>query len=255
MRLPRRLGFEQEASTVEHLEELRSRLFVAGGAVLAGTIAGYLVHHQILRLLVDALPPGHRRLVTLTVTEPFTTSLKISIAAGFAIATPVVLWQLWAFLAPAIDPQARRAIAPLAVAATVLLVVGVVFGDRVALPAALRFLTRYDNSVYDVQVRAGTYISFAVLVLAACAAVFELPIVVLGLVRIGALSSTTLRRNRRRGYFIVACIGVALPGIDPVTTLLETIPLLILFEASIWASVVCERRWQRLPARVAGTPA
>lgn len=251
MRLPNRLGFEQEASTVEHLEELRSRLLVAGGAILVGTIGGYLVHHQILQLLVDALPPRHRQLVALTVTEPLTTSLKLSVAAGFAIASPLVLWQLWAFLAPAIDPRARRAIAPLATTATALLVVGVVFGDRVALPAALRFLTGYDNSVYDVQIRAGAYISFALLVLAACAAVFELPIVVLGLVRIGALTSTKLRRNRRRGYFIVACIGVALPGIDPVTTLLETIPLLVLFEASIWASVICERRWRPVPSRVA----
>ena len=252
MRRPRRLGFGQEAATVEHLEELRSRLFVAGGAILVGSIAGYLVHHRLLRLLVDALPPGHRHLVTLTVTEPFTTSLKVSIAAGFALASPVVLWQLWAFLAPAIDRDARRAIASLAATATSLLLVGVVFGDRVALPAALRFLTGYDNSVYDVQIRAGAYISFAVLVLAACAAVFELPVAVLGLVRVGALSSTKLRRNRRRGYFIVACIGVALPGIDPVTTVLETIPLLVLFEASIWASVVCERRW-RLPSEPAGT--
>jgi sec-independent protein translocase protein TatC len=253
VRLPRRLGFGQEASTVEHLEELRSRLFVAGGAILAGTTAAYLVHHRILRLLVDALPPGHRRLVTLTVTEPFTTSLEVSIAAGFAIASPVVLWQLWSFLAPAIDPRARRSIAPLAAAATALLVVGIVFGDRIALPAALRFLTGYDSSVYDVQIRAGAYISFAVLVLAACAAVFELPIAVLGLVRIGALSSTKLRRNRRRGYLVVACIGVALPGVDPVTTILETIPLLVLYEASIWASVVCERRWRRVPSTVAGT--
>jgi hypothetical protein len=66
-------------------------------------------------------------------------------------------------------------------------------------------------------------------------------------------SSSLLRRNRPLGYFVVACIGVALPGIDPVTTILETIPLMILFEASIWASVVCERRWQRMPSTVAGT--
>jgi len=251
VRVPRRLGFGQEASTVEHLEELRSRLFVAGGALLAGTIAAYVVHHRILGILVDALPPRHRHLVTLTVTEPFTTSLKVSIAAGFAVASPVVLWQLWSFLAPAIDSVARRAIAPLAASASALLVAGIVFGDRIALPAALRFLTAYDGSVYDVQVRAGAYISFAVLVLAACGAVFELPIAVLGLVRIGALSSAKLRRNRRRGYFVVACIGVALPGIDPVTTILETLPLLVLFEASIWASVICERRWQRAPSPVA----
>jgi sec-independent protein translocase protein TatC len=253
MHLPRQLDFEQEASTVEHLEELRSRLLVAGGAILIGTVAGYLVHHQILQFLIDALPPRHRHLVTLTVTEPFTTSLKLSLAAGLAIASPVVLWQLWAFLAPAIDPRNRRALATLTSGATGLLVIGLVFADRIALPAALRFLTSYDNSVYDVQIRAGAYVSFAVLVLAACAAVFELPIVVLGLVRIGALTAATLRSNRRRGYFIVVCIGVALPGIDPVTTILETIPLLVLFEASIWASVLCEPRWRPAPTTAAGS--
>ncbi|MGH9142516.1 MAG: twin-arginine translocase subunit TatC, partial [Vicinamibacterales bacterium] len=87
------------------------------------------------------------------------------------------------------------------------------------------------------------YLSFAVLVLAACGAVFELPIAVLGLVRVGALTSAKLRRNRRIGYFTVAVIGVALPGVDPVTTVLETIPLAVLFEASIWLAVLCERRW------------
>jgi sec-independent protein translocase protein TatC len=255
VRPPRRLGFDQEATTVEHLEELRSRLFVAGGAILLGTIAAYAVHQQILRILVDALPPQHRKLTTLTVTEPFTTSIKVSVAAGFALASPIVLWQLWAFLAPAVDERTRHAILPLAACATALLAIGIVFGDRVALPAALHFLTGYDGSVYDVQIRAGAYISFAVLVLAACGAVFELPIAVLGLVRVGVLSSSKLRRNRRLGYFIVTCIGVALPGVDPVTTVVETIPLLLLFEASIWASVVCERRWRGVPAATAGSPA
>jgi sec-independent protein translocase protein TatC len=124
-----------------------------------------------------------------------------------------------------------------------LMIAGVFFGDRIALPAALKFLTNYDNSVYSVQIRAADYISFAVLVLAACAAVFELPIVVLGLVRVKALSSAKLRKNRRVGYLIVAVIGVALPGVDPVTTTIETIPLALLFEASIWLSVFFERRW------------
>ena len=129
---------------------------------------------------------------------------------------------------------------------------GVIFGERVALPAALRFLTNFDSSLYDIQLRAADFISFAVLVLAACGAVFELPIVVLGLVRVGALSSAKLRRNRRIGYLIVTAIGVALPGVDPVTTVIETIPLAILFEASIWLSVVFERRWRTAPAAEPG---
>jgi sec-independent protein translocase protein TatC len=86
-------------------------------------------------------------------------------------------------------------------------------------------------------------------VLAACGAVFELPIVVLGLVRVGALTSAKLRRNRRIGYMIVAVIGVALPGV-PITTVVETIPLAILFESSIWLSVLFERRWHPLAQTV-----
>ena len=243
MKLPRRLAHRQEVSTVDHLTELRSRIFVAGGAILVGSVAGYILHRRILRLLIDALPAGHRKLTTFGITEPFTTSLKLSIAVGLLFALPVVMWQLWAFVAPALDPSTQRSIVGFVVFATGLLLVGIGFGDRVALPAALRFLTNYDNSVYNVQIRASDYISFAVLVFAACGVVFELPIAVLGLVRVRALSSARLRRNRRLGYLIVCAIGFALAGVDPVTTTIETIPLLVLFEASIWLSAIFERRW------------
>lgn len=243
MQLPRRLGHAQEATLVDHLGELRLRVFVAGGAVLVASIAAFAVHGRILRILIDALPAQHRKLITFGVAEPFTTSLKLSIVAGFLLALPVVLWQLWAFLAPALDPSTQRAIAAFVVFAGALMAGGVIFGDRVALPAALKFLTNYDNSLYSVQLRAADFITFAVLVLAACGAVFELPIVVLGLVRVRALTSGKLRRNRRMGYLIVTAIGVALPGVDPVTTVIETIPLAVLFEASIWLSVLFERRW------------
>ena len=243
MRLPQRLAHDQQASLVDHLGELRSRIFVAGGAVLIATIGAYIVHRRILDLLIEALPANHRKLATFGVVEPFTTSIKVSLAAGIALALPIVLWQMWAFVAPAVDARVQRSIVGFTAFAAVLLAGGVVFGDRVALPAALKFLTNYDNSVCAINIRAADYISFAVLVLAACGAVFELPIVVLGLVRIGALTSTRLRGNRRIGYFTVACIGVALPGVDPVTTVIETIPLAILFELSIWMSVFFERRW------------
>ena len=243
MRLPRRLEHGQEVELVGHLEEFRSRLFVAGGAILVTTILAYIVHTRVIALLVAKLPLAHRHLLTLGVTEPFTTSLKVSFAVGFALALPVVLWQLWSFVAPAMTPKTQRAIAGFTVFAAALLAAGTVFGYRIALPAALHFLTNYDNSVYNVQIRAADFIAFAVLVVAACGAVFELPIVVLGLVRVGALTSKKLRSNRRIGYMVVACIGVALPGVDPVTTLVETIPLAILYEASIWLSVFFERRW------------
>jgi len=243
VRLPQRLPHGGRVDLVDHLDELRSRIIVSANAVLAGTVIAYVFHHRLLHWITRPLPEGHRRLLTLTVTEPFTTSFKLSFVAGFALALPIVLWQLWAFLAPAVEPKVQRSLRGLTVFAAALLAVGIGFGYRIALPAALRFLVHYDHSQYNIQIRAADYITFAILVLAACGAVFELPIVVLGLVRVRALTSDKLRRNRRIGYMIVACIGVALPGVDPVTTIVETIPLAILFEASIWLAVAFEKRW------------
>jgi sec-independent protein translocase protein TatC len=158
------------------------------------------------------------------------------------LALPVLLWQLWAFLAPAVEPGAERRVRSFVLFAAGLLVAGIVFGYYVALPAAIHYLTNYDKAYFNIQLRASDYYSFVVMVLLAMAIVFELPIFILALVRLGILSTGQLRRNRRIGYFIVACVGVALPGIDPITTVIETIPLWALFELSIWLSILAERR-------------
>jgi sec-independent protein translocase protein TatC len=133
----------------------------------------------------------------------------------------------------------------------VLMVVGLLFGYFLALPAAAHFLTNYDNEQYTVLIRARDYIGFAAKVLVAMAIVFELPLFVVGLTQIGILRTRQLRRSRRVGYFIVCCVAVALPGVDPVTTTLEAIPLLLLYEGSIWAAVLLERRAARRAQPVA----
>jgi sec-independent protein translocase protein TatC len=173
------------------------------------------------------------------------TSVWLSIYAGFLVALPVIIWQAWAFFLPAFDAAHERMLRIFVVISGVLLVVGVVFGYYLALPAAAHFLTNYDNSQYTVLIRARDYIGFAAKVLVAMAIVFELPLFVVGLTRIGILSTRQLQRSRRVGYFVVCCVGVALPGVDPVTTIIETIPLLLLYEASIWASVLLDRRATR----------
>ena len=106
----------------------------------------------------------------------------------------------------------------------------------------MHYLTNYDKSLYDIRIRAKDYYSFATMVMLSMAIVFELPIFILALVRLGVLTSARLRKERRIGYFVVACIAVALPGVDPFTTIIEAIPLLFLFEASIWLSVLMEKR-------------
>jgi sec-independent protein translocase protein TatC len=166
----------------------------------------------------------------------------ISLYAGFLLALPVVLYQVWSFFAPAFAVHTQRVVVGLAAFAAFLGAGGLVFGYWVALPAAVHFLTNYDKSLYEIQIRAKDYLSFAAVVLFAVTIVFEVPIVILGLVRIGVLSSAKLRRNRRIGYVVMAAIAVALPGVDPVTTSLEMVPLMLLFEGSIWLSVLMERR-------------
>jgi sec-independent protein translocase protein TatC len=241
-RLPRRLDHGEEATLVEHLDELRTRIFVCLGALLLGLIVGYVFHEHLIHWLNRPLPERVGRPITFGVAEPFLTSFKISLYAGFLIALPVILWQAWSFLAPALEEANQRRIVWFVLLATVLLVTGIVFGYFVALPAAVHYLTNYDKNLYDIKIRARDYYSFATMVMLAMAVVFQLPIVVVALTRLGILSTARLRRERRIGYFVVACIAVALPGIDPVTTVIEAIPLLILFELSIWLSVLFERR-------------
>ncbi|HKU59428.1 MAG TPA: twin-arginine translocase subunit TatC [Gaiellaceae bacterium] len=245
MRLPRRLEYGEEATLVEHLEELRQRLFVCIGAVTVGWIAAFIVHRRVVRLLTDQLPRGHRHLLTLTIGEPFMTSIWVSLYLGAVIALPVVLWQAWAFFIPAVEKGRERMLRMFVFLATALMVCGLVFGYYIALPAAARFLTHFDSSLYNIQIQAKPFITFATMVLLAMALVFELPLFVVGLTRLGVLQTRTLRKNRRIGYFIVACVGVALPGVDPVTTFFETIPLWILYEGSIWLCVLLDRRSAR----------
>jgi sec-independent protein translocase protein TatC len=241
-RLPRRLAHSEEATLVEHLDELRSRIIVSLLAIGVGFVVAYVFHQRLIHWLERALPEKHRHLLTLGVAEPFLTSVWVALWAGFLIALPVVLWQLWSFLAPAFEEHTQRLVAYFVLLSTALLAGGLAFGYFVALPAAVHFLTNYDNSLFNVQIRARDYISFSMTVLLAVALVFELPIFVLALVRLGVLTTKQLRSNRRLGYFIVAIVGVLLPGIDPVTTAVETIPLWILYEFSIWLSVFVERR-------------
>jgi sec-independent protein translocase protein TatC len=244
-RLPRRLRHGEEATLVEHLDELRSRLLIALGAIAAGFVVSYVFHDHVIRWLRDPLPPDRQHdIVTFGVTEPFFTSVKVSLYAGFALALPVVLWQVWSFLAPALEESAQRIVAVFVALATVLFAGGLAFAYWIALPRALQFLTNYDEELYDIQIRASYYYSFAALTVVAIALVFELPIFVLALVRLGVLSSATLRRHRRIGYVIVVAAAVLLPTVDPVSLVFEALPLLLLFEGSIWLSVLLERRWR-----------
>ena len=242
--LPRKLGHGEEATLVEHLGELRTRLIISLIALGVAFAIIFPFHEHLVEGLKEPLPDD-KRLVTLGVTEPFTTSIKISFYAAIAVALPVLLYQLWSFLAPAVEESTQRVISVFVALATVLFAGGLAFGYTVVLPRALTFLTEYDDELYDVQIRASYYYGFVSVALLGMALVFELPIFVLALVRLRVLTSDRLRRNRRIGIFLVVLVAALLPTVDPVSLAFEAIPMLILFELSIWLSVLMERRWER----------
>jgi sec-independent protein translocase protein TatC len=247
-RLPRRLGYGEEATLVEHLDELRSRLIVSLLAVGIAFPVAFYFHEQLIEWLVRPLPDD-RQIVTFGVAEPFTTAMKLSFYTSVAAAFPVLVWQAWSFFAPAVEEGRQRVVARFVALASVLFAGGMAFAYFVILPPALRFLTNFDEELYRIDIRASYYLSFAALLIFATGLVFQLPIFVIALVRLRILTSEQLRRNRKMGYVLLLGGAILLPTVDPVSLALEVAPLWILFELSIWASVILERRWQAESAR------
>jgi sec-independent protein translocase protein TatC len=242
--LPRRLRHGEEATLVEHLGELRARLIVTIGALLLGFAVAYAFHGHILHWLNEPLPPHLRKPVTFSPIEPFATSIMVSLWAGFLLALPIVLWQVWAFLAPAIEEHRQRSIAVAVGFATVLAIAGVSFGYFVILSPAIHFLTNYDDSHYTILIRARDYYRFVSFVLLGVALAFEVPVFVLALVKLRILTAAQLRHSWRFGIFVMTVIGVLLPGVDPVSTILSVIPLVVLYILSIGLATFFEPRWR-----------
>jgi sec-independent protein translocase protein TatC len=243
-RLPRRLQHGESATLVEHLTELRTRLLIGLGSVGVAFVFTYWQRHWLIEKLRRPLPDGFE-LITLSPGEPFVTSFTVAFYAAVAIALPILMWQIWAFLAPAFAEPSQAVVARLVGAAALLLFCGMAFAYFVAMPNILDFLLTFDEQLYNTQVRAREYFGFAALLLLGFGIMFELPIFILGLVRLGVLTSGRLRRNRRIGYGLCLIGVVFMPGVDFVTMALQAAPVVVLFELSIWVSVYFERRWAR----------
>jgi sec-independent protein translocase protein TatC len=170
--------------------------------------------------------------VTLGVGEPFTTTLTVTFYFALIISLPLILLELYGFVLPALKPNEKRVAVPLLTAVPFLFVAGVLFGYFVVLPAAVRFFVNFNSSEFNVLVQASQFYGFAATVLLAMGLVFQVPVLILGATRLGIVTTRQLRKNRR--YAIVACAVVAafLPG-DLITLVLETVPLYLLYEASI----------------------
>jgi sec-independent protein translocase protein TatC len=233
MRRIKPISHDHEAPLEVHLEELRSRIVTSLAVFGVALALCFWQNHLLLELADAALPAGHERLLTLGITEPFTTTLTVSAYAAFVLALPIVLYQAYAFFLPAFSRQTRRTIMPLLLLIPALFIGGVAFGYFVVLPAATSFLLNFNDTQFNVQVQAKDYYGFFAQTLLACGVVFQVPVGILAVTRLGIVSVRQLTQNRRYAYLVCAIVAAALPGVDPVSMLLETAPLIALYELSI----------------------
>jgi sec-independent protein translocase protein TatC len=244
-------SFGDRLSLVEHLDELRTRIVVSISAFVVAFALCFSENSRLLEIANAPLPEGMVP-VTFGVAEPFTTTVMVSAYAAIVISLPVILYEAYAYLLPAMTERERRVIMPFLIMAPLLFMAGAVFGYFVVLPAATKFLLNFNQSQFNIQVRAKDYYSFFTVTLGAMGLIFQLPIGILAVTRLGIVTPKQLAKNRRYAYVIIAVVAMVLPGTDPVSMLLEMVPLIVLFEASlILARVLGRPREQELTGETA----
>jgi sec-independent protein translocase protein TatC len=234
--MPRRVkavSHEDHLSLVEHLDELRSRIIVCIVVFAAALALCFWQNHVLLEIASGPLPGDHKKLITFGISEPFTTSVTVAAYGAIIISLPFILYQIYAYLLPAFSNAERKVVLPIMLMAPILFLAGLAFGYFAVLPAAVKFLLGFNDTQFNVQVRARDYYSFFSTTMLACGVIFQLPLAILAVTRLGIVRVDQLTSNRRYAYLIIAIVAAALPGVDPVSMLIEMVPLLVLFELSI----------------------
>ena len=240
---------------LDHLEELRWRILWSLLALVIGTIVGWLLLDRIdlieilKRPIAPYLPGG--RLIFTSPAEPFMLTLKVAFALGCLLASPVVIYQIWAFLAPALYEREKRLIVPALVVGVVLFLGGAIACYQWLLPAALRVLLNFQRTDLTAMITIDRYFGMAVPFVIGCGLVAELPLVVTILASLGIVTPQFLSRQRRYAIVIAALLAALLTPPDAVSMMLMLGPLLLLYEVSIWCAWVASRRRARRIAAAA----
>jgi sec-independent protein translocase protein TatC len=248
------LSTEDRISLWEHLDELRKRLFVCIIAVTLGVVLAAFFNSFMFEVLlypirhVPGLPHSATSITTFSPAEPFMVSLKVWIVGGVILASPILIWELWAFLAPAFTANEKRYFYPVVFASSALFFAGCALAYFLVLPKGLAFLLTFSAGFFNVQLRAQDYFTFMALFILAFGVVFELPIVLVLLAKVGVIDDKWLRKNRRWAVIAMAfAAAVITPSQDAFSMLAMFLPLYVLYEVSI----VLARFVQPKPAREA----
>jgi sec-independent protein translocase protein TatC len=228
--------FDDRLTLVEHLDELRTRIIVSAGVLVFAVALCFWQNHLLIEIANRPLPAQNGDALeplTFSPTEPFFTTMKLAAYAGILISMPLLLYQIYAFVLPAFSSTERRVVLPMLLMVPFLFIAGTVFAYYVVMPPALKFLLGFNNDQFNIQVRASEYYGFFILTLIGVGLLFQIPVGVLAVTRLGIVTPQQLSHNRRYAILIIAIVAMLLPGTDPVTMLLSMAPLLVLFEFSV----------------------
>jgi sec-independent protein translocase protein TatC len=243
---PANPGRPGEMPFLDHLEELRWRIFKCIIALALGTVVGLVLvmYFDVMALLVRPVEPFLEgdRLVYLSPTTPFFISLKLGLIVGILLALPVVVYQVWAFLSPALEAEERKVIVPSLYFGLVLFCAGVLLAYVWVLPLALQFLTGFQQAYLQSAIEVGQYLGFVVRLLLAFGVVFELPVVVMILSAMGLVTPRFMREKRRHAIVAATVLSSLLTPGDIASTLLMMGPMMILYEVSILLSAMIQRK-------------
>jgi len=232
---------EKRATIREHLSELRRRLVIAAVAVAVATVAGFFITDRIF-LALKAIAPGVDLIYT-ELPEYITTYFKVSLLAGLALALPVIVYQLVMFVSPGLTPRERRWLLVLMPGVFVSFALGATFAYFVLLPPAMRFLLTFGGDIARPQIRIGNYVSVVTTLVFWVGLLFEMPLVVAFLARLGVISHHFLARRRRWAIVLAFVVGAIItPTFDPVNQSLVAVPLIALYELSILLAWLMGRR-------------
>ena len=239
----RRLGHGEEATLVEHLTELRDRMiacFVVLGVVFA---VAFWRYHDLFQILNGPLPHKLKesKPITTEIGEAFTLTIMISAYTAILVTFPFTLYQLYSYLIPAFSQEAAKKVRPMLLFVPLLFTAGAIFGYYIVVPSAVRFLYFWASNEVTALPRAKSIYPFEMTMMFVMGIIFEMPAAVWVLTRVHVLSSRLMRKNRRIAIVVLAAGAAALPGTDPISMLLELLPLLILFEISILVARAVER--------------
>ena len=238
----KRVDFETKIPFTEHLVELRNRLVIVVSTVMVLSAFGFIGRGHLIRFLENPLPKAFSKMSFISPTEGFFVAMKVSIFAGIIFSFPVILYHVWAFVAPGLKEKEKKYTIPLVFLGTIFFLFGVSFAYYAILPIGLKFLLSFGAEYWTPNITIANYLSFCLKLMLAFGAVFEMPLLIAFACKVELITTKQLVHYRKYAYLSFFVLGAMLTPPDVITQVFMAMPLIILYEVGIFAGKVFEKK-------------